>query len=802
MKNLIKFLLFFGLTVAYCPVFSQNYNLQFRSTLTIPGQTLANICGYTQDGREYALLGASNGMVVVDITNPDAPQQIVQVPAPEGAPNDGSLWKEIKVYEHYAYVTTEAGGGLQIIDLSTLPIPTLSFHNYTGDGAIQGQLSKIHALHIDVKKGFLYAFGGPLSQGGAKIFNLNNDPYNPTYVGKFDQLGYVHDGYADNDTLYAAHINAGILSIVDMADKSNPVVLGTIETPGHFTHNAWLLDDHKRILTTDEKFPSFVTAYDVSNPEDIQELDRVSTTRDGVNSIGHNTHIRNDWAITSWYTDGITIVDAHRPDNLVEVGRYDTWASPVNLDDPFDGCWGVYPFFPSGTVVTSNIQPGVFNVYTPTYVRACYLEGTVINGCNGFPMNGATIEVNTSEVRVNTTSKTNGVFKTGQVTPGNYTATISKPGFVTQTINFTFATGQVTTMNVTLIPSSVVTLSGTVVDNISSTPIPNAFVTVFSTTQSFDLQTNSNGQFSVDCIATDAYQAKAGAWGYLTKQVTFGGSASLNIELTRGYYDAFELDLGWETAATSITGQWELGEPVGTFGNNEEINPESDVSVDNNNRCYVTGNNGGGIGADDVDDGSVTLTTPLMNLAGYSSATLSFYYWFQNVGGSGTPNDHLQVNLLIDGASSPILTEMVPLSQWRFSGEIPLPAAALQSNNVQVEFVAADDLPGHVVEAGVDVFNVTLGAIISGTKSPDVNAVISVAPNPSNSNFLVQYAWEAAKEMPVLEVRNLLGQVVFTEKLSSKSGAISCGNNWIPGVYLAVLRSGSTQGTPVKLVKQ
>ncbi len=245
-----------------------------------------------------------------------------------------------------------------------------------------------------------------------------------------------------------------------------------------------------------------------------------------------------------------------------------------------------------------------------------------------------------------------------------------------------------------------------------------------------------------------------------------------------------------------------MGEPNGTTLNNEAANPDSDASVDNNDQCYVTGNSGGNAGEDDIDNGSVTLTCPPMDLSGYSSASLSFYYWFYNGGGSGTPNDNLQVNLLIDGQPFPILTETVSLSQWRFSGEIPLPAAALQSNNVQVEFVAVDDLPGHVVEAAVDVFNVTLGAIISGTKSPDINAVISVAPNPSNSNFLVQYAWEAAKEMPVLEVRNLLGQVVFTENLSSKSGAISCGNNWIPGVYLAVLRSGSTQGAPVKLVKQ
>lgn len=801
MKNLIKLLLCAGLAFASSPSFSQNYNLQLRSSLTIPNQTLANICGYTQDGREYALLGASKGLIIVDITDPDDPQQIVQIPGPD------NLWKEIKTYGHYAYVTSEGGQGLQIVDLSALPSATLNSHFYTGDGVIQGALNKIHALHIDVKKGFLYAFGGTvipaIGGAGAKIFDLNTDPYNPTYAGNYDQLGYVHDGYAENDTLYAGHIYTGEIAIVDMANKSVPKVLGTFTTPGKFTHNAWLLDDHKRLLTTDEAFPSFVTAYDVSNPEDVKELDRISTTRTGVNSIGHNTHVLNDWAITSWYTDGFTIVDAHRPDNLVEVGRYDTWATPVNLNDPFVGCWGVFPFFPSGTIVTSNIEPGVFKVFTPNYVRACYLEGTVINGCNGFPMNGASITVNTPELRVNIDTKANGVFKTGQVTPGNYMATVSKSGFITQNILFSFVTGQVTALNVTLVPEAVSTYSGTVIDAVTQLPVPNASVTIFSATQKFDLQANGNGQFSVDCIATDSYQASAGAWGYLSKTAPLNSATSLTISLDRGYYDDFLIDLGWSASATASTGAWELGEPLGTYTNqgNTMVNPEFDASVDDNDQCYVTGNTGTNYFDDDIDDGAVTLTCPQMDLTGYNSALLSFYYWFYNGGGSGTPNDDLQVNVLVNGQSFPVFTETVSASQWRFSGEIPLPAAALESNDVRVEFIASDNDPGHVAEAAIDVFKVEL-TTISTTNSPAASAIISAAPNPSLGGFMINYAWEAAFETPVLEVRNPLGQLVFSEKLDSKTGQVRCGSNWAPGVYFACLRSGSGQGKNLRLVKQ
>ena len=62
---------------------AQNVNTTFRSKIGYSGQTLANVWGYTApDGREYALAGGSQGLIIVDITNPDAPKQIVQIPGP------------------------------------------------------------------------------------------------------------------------------------------------------------------------------------------------------------------------------------------------------------------------------------------------------------------------------------------------------------------------------------------------------------------------------------------------------------------------------------------------------------------------------------------------------------------------------------------------------------------------------------------------------------------------------------------------------------------------------------------------
>ena len=797
MKNLLRNFVWSTLLLAASPAFAQDFNVQLRSSLEFPGQTLANVCGYTQGGREYALVGGSQGLIIVDVTNPAAPVNIVQIPGPD------NLWKEIKTYSHYAYVTSEGGQGLQIVDLSLLPSPNLNSHFYTGDGAIVGQLNTIHALHIDTKKGFVYLFGGGLFGGAAKVLDLNVDPYNPTYVGRFDALGYIHDGFADNDTLYACHIYTGLLSITDMSNKANPVLLGTVQTPGKFTHNAWITDDRKHILTTDEDTPSLVTSYDVSDPENIKELDRTSTN-DGNNSIGHNVHVRNDWAITSWYTDGFVISDVHRPDNMVITGWYDTWAG---TGPDFDGCWGVFPFFPSGTIVASNIPntnggTGKLFVLTPTYVRACYLEGTVKSGCTGLPLSDVSIEVNSDDIWIDTKSRTDGVFKTGQEEPGNFIVTVSKPGFVTQTFNVTFVPGEVVELNVTLAAPSAFSITGTVVDATTQAPIANAPVVLANVNGQYNLQTDASGQFELDCIPGGEYQAITNAWGYLPGAATISANGNVKIELKKGYYDDFGFNLGWSSSfSNASSGLWVREEPNGTTSQGNFVNPEFDVPTDGNDECYMTGNGGDQAGSDDVDGGSVTLTCPPMNLAGYQDAVLTFWYWFYNGGGQGNPNDQFDVRVTSNGQTVTVLTETQSESDWRFSGEIHLKNYVTLSDDVRVQFIATDQDPGHLVEGGVDVFKVVPEGVSGINPDIDASAFVSVTPNPTATSFAVRYDWPTAQNL-TLEVRNSLGQVMTTQQLSANTGTAICGETWPKGVYIATLRSHERQSAPVRMVKQ
>ena len=108
-------------------------------------------------------------------------------------------------------------------------------------------MGTFHALHIDTTKGFIYLFGGnsTVSNGGALVLDLKPDAYHPKYAGRFNintnyRSNYIHDGYVDNDTFFAAMVYNGTFNVIDFKNKLAPVVLASQQTPTAFTHNVWL----------------------------------------------------------------------------------------------------------------------------------------------------------------------------------------------------------------------------------------------------------------------------------------------------------------------------------------------------------------------------------------------------------------------------------------------------------------------------------------------------------------------------------------------------------------------------------
>ena len=67
--------------------------------------------------------------------------------------------------------------------------------------------------------------------------------------------------------------------------------------------------------------------------------------------------------IVSHYYDGLWIWDISDPQNLTYVTSYDTY--PLENGNSYKGAWGVYPFLPSGNILVSDMQFGLFVLSPP-----------------------------------------------------------------------------------------------------------------------------------------------------------------------------------------------------------------------------------------------------------------------------------------------------------------------------------------------------------------------------------------------------------------------------------------------------
>jgi choice-of-anchor B domain-containing protein len=787
-KNLL--LLFF--TALTGTLFAQNYNIALRSEVTFPTETVANVCGFAKDGYEYALVGGSQNTHIVDVTNPDMPVIVASIPF------SNSLWKEIRVYQHYAYITTEGNGaGVQIIDLSPLPASTTLPHKiYKGDGAVSNTIQTVHSLQIDETKGFLYLYGSNIGVGGAIVCDLNTDPYNPVYVGQYNET-YIHDGYADNDTLYGSHISDGYFTVIDFTDKNNPITLATQPTPNTFTHNTWLTDDRKHLLTTDETADSYLTMYDISDLNNIRELDRLQCTP-GSGSVVHNTYIRGNFAITAWYTDGVNIVDITEPDNMVQVGWYDTYDGS---GAGFEGAWGVYPYLPSGNLIVSNITPGKIYILTPTYVRAAYLAGLVTDAVSGAPIVGAKVEfVNGDGIANNgSTSDLVGNYRAGVSTPGAITVRYSKAGYIPQDILVNLTTGATTTQNVALVSNPTFVVSGVVRDQAGS-PITGATVLYSNTDFEYTATTAANGTYSLSGVYGGDYQVLAGKWGYNTigQTASITGATQNELTLSVGYSDPFAMDLGWTISGTSQQGQFELVEPNGSEISGFVLTPDEDTD-DFGDKCFITGNNGTNPIDDDLLLGTAVIQSPVMDLSGYTGAQMSFSTFFFNAGQTSFGTDSIKVFVSNGTLEKVAYFRTFDNAGWQ-PATVDVDALLPLTANMRVRVVARERNYGAqfiVTEAGFDNFQILE---TSAASEPVVDMGVTAQPNPFHSMFTLKWAPTPAEATVI--ITNQLGQVVDNQVVAPQQNTITLRPSVPAGIYFAQIRTAEGVSRAVRLVKQ
>lgn len=753
----------------------------FAQTTIIPVANLPypmelnDIWGYVDStGREYALVGTEDGVSIVDLGNPAQPTELHFIP---GA---NSVWRDLKTFQHYAYVSNESSGGTLIIDLSGLP------GNITWKDTLLGGISRSHNLWVDNDQ--LYIIGGNFGKGGMMRFDLGPDPWHPVQVGLYDDF-YVHDAYVRNDTAYAAEITAGQMTILDWTDPANPIPLSSTTYPDAFTHNTWLNDAGDVVFTTDEIGNGFINAWDVSDPNNPVFLDGLRSSLSTGAVIPHNVHVHNDYLVTSYYRDGVQIVDAARPHNLVELAHYDT--SPFE-DYGFNGAWGAYPYLSSGLLLVTDIEFGLF-VLQPDYQRACYLEGNVYDELLGFPIANADIQLLGIDSRTDA-SRTDGRYAIGTPVSGTYLAVFSKFGYFSDTIQVTLSQGQVTNLDVDMLPEARVPLRISVLDAVTQQPIGGAqvFLEASSKRAAFDYQTISTGLVQDPIFTVNEYALEVGKWGYLTYADTLlidSTNYDLTVYLQPGYADDFALDLGWTVEGNAVRGSWIRSEPLGTYRENGDIyNPEYDLPDDIGELCYVTGNSDTLPFGDDVDLGYTQLISPPMDLSTYNEPVIQYHWWFLNwslLDGGRPANDFLEVSITngIDTLALKRYEGPFDTTWTHETGFFFLKYFRDLSQPFRVIFYTQDFESGNqdAVEAAIDGFRVVEGAV-TGLQDPTSRAQVRVE---SLGGSLLRLHWQDLPPGSRVWLYDQQGRQLWTETLRQAAGSqslalpVSAGWYWV-----------------------
>jgi choice-of-anchor B domain-containing protein len=345
--------------------------LAFMPLNIIGGGQGNDIWGWTDPltGAEYAIMGRTNGTSFVDISDPENPVYVGNLPGHNGST---SPWRDIKVYTDHAYVVSESSGhGLQVFDLNQLrsvAAPPVTF----SETAHYGNFGSAHNIAINEATGFGYAVGSNTCAGGLHMMNLQN-PAIPSFAGCYSGDGYTHDAqcviFDGLDPVYLGreicfNSNEDTLTIVDVTDKGNPVLVSRTTYSGvGYVHQGWLTQDHGQFLLDDELDEVFFghntrtrifELSDLTAPELIGSIDAPTP------SIDHNLYVVGDRTYEANYRSGLSVLDSGDAASgvLDEIGFFDIF--PADDMPAFNGAWSVFPFFASGIVVVSGIEQGLF----------------------------------------------------------------------------------------------------------------------------------------------------------------------------------------------------------------------------------------------------------------------------------------------------------------------------------------------------------------------------------------------------------------------------------------------------------
>jgi len=342
-----------------CIYFSHNTSLFGQwsdESLPINGLdgSYTDVYGYEKEGREFAIIGSTNGTHIIDINEAG---NLIEIAFIQGAySGSGVTHRDYHTFGDYLYAVCDQGAStLQVIDLSNLPESVEIV--YDSDVLF----SRSHNIFIDTISQKLYSCStegyddlGNYWTSTLCVYDISS-PLQPSLLHNMNEyMPNTHDIWVDNDT---AFINCpGNGTLVWEFDGQPSQISSFTSYPDFGTNHSGWKSGHTYVFAEEN------SGYDVKvvDASDVSNLELLATLNSNVNefSIAHNLMIKDDLVYISYYQDGLQVFDISNPVNPIQVAYYDTYM-PENTGG-YAGAWGIYAFLPSGNILISDVQSGLF----------------------------------------------------------------------------------------------------------------------------------------------------------------------------------------------------------------------------------------------------------------------------------------------------------------------------------------------------------------------------------------------------------------------------------------------------------
>jgi choice-of-anchor B domain-containing protein len=313
--------------------------------------------GFTYQHNEYAVIGSTEGYHFFQLTDENTLKPCGFIEGRFNSPQ--VIHREIKTFANYAYLVCDEGNSsLQIADLTFLPDSVVKVADIQDE-----RFGKIHNIFIDSASALLYAClvtpipnGNMLNKIPLRVFSLS-DPLNPILLWEGpNDIPEVHDCYV-RQNIAILHCGMDGIRIYDFTNPLNPHFKNdlTFYQDQGYNHQGWLSPDGKTYVFADETSGKRVKKCRFESNLSLH-IENYFGTNFLQNSVPHNIMIDNNFAYIAYYNEGLRIFDIRK--TPVEIAAYDTY--PQDSYFNMNGAWGVYANFPSGRIVISDRQFGLF----------------------------------------------------------------------------------------------------------------------------------------------------------------------------------------------------------------------------------------------------------------------------------------------------------------------------------------------------------------------------------------------------------------------------------------------------------